>query len=216
MTHKFRLAPLAFLLIMLSPNVYADSQSAVRDHLRVLWLDRAVSMRMYIVSVAGDLPDVDIATQRLLRDQEHIGSAVADYYGSDVGVELTALMKEHVLIAGELTSSAKSGDAAKMNDAHERWYQSADDIASYLHDVNPHDLVASELEALMRMDVDQTFAEVTHRLQGNYEADALDYDDIVQNMLVIADTLSDGIVAQFPDKLSGGRSAPPPQSGSLR
>ena len=52
----------------------------------------------------------------------------------------------------------------------------------------------------MKMHLDQTLDEATHRLQGKTDQDIKDYDAIVEHILKMADTLSDGIIAQFPAK----------------
>jgi hypothetical protein len=48
--------------------------------------------------------------------------------------------------------------------------------------------------------LDQTLSEATHRLKGDYAADVKDYDAIEAHILTMADMLSDGIIAQFPQK----------------
>jgi hypothetical protein len=57
----------------------------------------------------------------------------------------------------------------------------------------------------MFMHLDQTLDEATHELKGDYAASIKDYDRAMDHMLMVADTLSDGIVAQFPSKFSGGK-----------
>ena len=52
----------------------------------------------------------------------------------------------------------------------------------------------------MTTHLDQTLDEATHRIQGKYDEDIKDYERIVSHILAMADTLSDGIIAQFPEK----------------
>jgi hypothetical protein len=54
--------------------------------------------------------------------------------------------------------------------------------------------------ALMRAHLDQTLEEAAARLKGDFAADIRAYDEIHQHILVMADTLSSGIVEQFPAK----------------
>src|SRR2546423_1231027 len=61
------------------------------------------------------------------------------------------------------------------------------------------------MRSLLFTHLDQTLAEATHRLQGDYAADAKDYDAIEKHALMMADALSDGIMKQFPSKFSGAR-----------
>jgi hypothetical protein len=54
---------------------------------------------------------------------------------------------------------------------------------------------------MMKAHLDQTLAEATHRLQGNYAADIADCERIHRHILEMADALSAGIMAQFPGRL---------------
>jgi hypothetical protein len=51
---------------------------------------------------------------------------------------------------------------------------------------------------MMKGHLDQTLSEAVHRLTGKYNADVRDYDKIHKHILMMADTLSTGIVKQFP------------------
>src|SRR5581483_9771122 len=130
-----------------------------------------------------------------------IGNAVAGFYGNDAGTKLTALLKDHIAIAGELVAAAKTGDNAKVTDASARWYANADDIATFLAGANPAWPVAT-LKDMMKTHLDQTLAEATAQLTGDYTKSVSEYDHIVTHIVDMADTLSAGIVTQFPDPFS--------------
>ena len=53
------------------------------------------------------------------------------------GNELTAQLREHILIAADVIAAAKAGDQAKLADAQARWAANADDIAALLASANP-------------------------------------------------------------------------------
>jgi len=178
------------------------TRAAFHDAMRKLWEDHVTWTRLYIVSAAAGLPDKDATTQRLLQNQTDIGNAVAEYYGRSAGDALTALLKSHILTAADLVAASKAGDKAKAADASRRWYANADSIAAFLHTANPQHWPLAALQSAMKTHLDQTAAEATHRLQGQYALDAKDYDQIVDHILAMADILSDGIIAQFPQKFS--------------
>lgn len=198
----------AAALLLFSPSLsFAHSKQDLRDEMRELWIDHAAWTRLYIVSAAAGLPDVSFTAQRLLRNQEDIGNAIAVFYGREAGDQLTFLLKDHILIAAELVEAAKVGDSAKVSETLQRWYLNADDISMFLHAANPKYWPLEPLKVMMRGHLDQTLAEASHRLQGNYSADIRDYDEIVHHLIMMADMLSDGIVKQFPQKFnhSGGK-----------
>jgi len=183
-----------------STAAYAHSKTDFHDAMRTLWEDHVTWTRLYIVSVAGGLPDTQLTAERLLKNQQDIGDAVADFYGRDAANKLTALLKDHILTAADLVGAAKAGDQAKVADAKKRWYENANDIADFLHKANPQHWPLATLQSAMKKHLDQTLDEATHRLQGKYAEDIKDYDGIVKHILMMADTLSDGIIAQFPQK----------------
>jgi hypothetical protein len=93
--------------------------------------------RNYIMTVTSDLPDADAAAQRLLQNQVDIGNAVKSFYRDQAGKRLTSLLNEHILIA-----AAKAGDTAKVEDANQRWYENADQMAAFLNSANlPHNVM---------------------------------------------------------------------------
>src|SRR6266516_773948 len=113
---------LAVAVILLVPNVsYAHSKQAFHDAMRKLWEDHVTWTRLFIVSAAGNLPDKDATTQRLLQNQADIGDAVAEFYGRDAANKLTALLKDPILIAAHIVTAARAGDNAKVASENKRW-----------------------------------------------------------------------------------------------
>jgi len=97
-----------------SPGASAQSAAAVslKQDMRKLWTDHVVWTRDYIIAAVGDQPDAKAAANRLMKNQEDIGNAVATFYGAPAGQQLTTLLKEHITIAVDLIQAAKAGDKA--------------------------------------------------------------------------------------------------------
>src|SRR5215216_2125864 len=66
----------------------------LRQDMRKLWTDHTVWTRGYIIAALNGSFDADIVAERLLRNQDDIGKAVAGYYGAAAGDQLTGLLKE--------------------------------------------------------------------------------------------------------------------------
>jgi hypothetical protein len=176
-------------------------RAAFHDAMRKLWEDHIVWTRQFIVSAgteSGNLPDLQPTVDRLLANQADIGAAIAEYYGTEAGAQLTALLRTHILTAADLVAAAKAGDSAATAEASERWYANAHDIAVFLHDANPGQWALADLDAMMKSHLDLTLEEAVARLQGRYADDIAAYDKVHAEILEMADMLSDGIVAQFP------------------
>lgn len=181
------------------------SREAFRGDMRKLWEDHIVWTRQYIVSAAtltDALPDLGPTATRLLANQSDIGSAVASFYGDAAGTQLTALLRQHILIAADVITAAKAGDKAATGAALDRWYANADEIASFLAAANPNSWPHDEMAAMMRDHLDHTLAEAVARLHGDYAADIAAYGAVHEQILQMADMLSDGIIRQFPSRFA--------------
>jgi hypothetical protein len=178
----------------------SPSQAALRSDMRVLWEDHITWTRLAIVSLTTGSPDTTATVGRLLKNQTDIGNAVKPFYGKAAGNELTKQLRLHILIAADLVAAAKAGDQAKLADAQARWKDNAGDIAAVLASVNPRYWKAGALEAMLGVHLTLTTQEAVARLQGNWAADVAAYDKIHRHALMMSDTLSSGIVKQFPGR----------------
>lgn len=178
----------------------ASSQKgfALRSTMRKLWEDHITWTRLFLVSAIAGLPDTQPTAERLLRNQTDIGDAIKPFYGEAAGARLTALLRDHILIAADLVTAAKAGDDAKLAAARARWYANADDIAAFLGGANPRNWPQGEMRAMLREHLDLTLVEATARLKGDWALDIATYDKIHAQALRMADMLSAGIIAQFP------------------
>jgi hypothetical protein len=178
----------------------AKKQVAFHDEMRKLWEDHVTWTRLAIVTFADGSPGFDATANRLLQNQTDIGDAIKPFYGDAAGNELTALLREHITIAVELLQAAKAGDTNAFNEANARWYANANDIADFLAAANPRSWPQAEMRAAMKTHLDQTLAEASHELGGDYAASVADYEEIHEHILAMADQLSSGIMRQFPRK----------------
>ena len=183
-----------------SAAVPVRTAKAIRFHdgMRKLWEDHITWTRLAIVSFAGGLPDFNLTAARLLRNQTDLGNAVKPYYGRRAGNRLTALLMQHIGGAVELLKAAKAGDSARFAAAKQAWYRNGRQIARFLSRANPRFLPFARINRLMRGHLDETLAEAAHRLSGDFAADIRDYEHIHHHILRMADTLSSGIIKQFP------------------
>jgi hypothetical protein len=174
---------------------------AFHADMRKLWEDHVTWTRLYLVSAIAGLPDTEATAGRLLQNQADIGAAVASFYGDEAGAAVTDLLRQHILIAADLVTAAKAGDETATTQKKDEWYANADEIAAYLAAANPA-WPEDTLQGMMRTHLDQTLAEATARLTGDWQADIAAYDEIHEHILRMADALADGIVAQFPERFS--------------
>src|SRR4029453_6830547 len=158
-----RRATLRALLLGLSLGIPAQGMAPgrsdeLRAAMRKLWEDHVTWTRLYIVSSLADLPDKAATTERLLQNQTDIGNAVKPFYGDAAGTKMTALLKEHILIAADIVKSAKAGDSAKLDASKAKWVANADEIAAFLSGANPKNWPAADMKAMMHEHLSATTA----------------------------------------------------------
>jgi hypothetical protein len=173
---------------------------ALRQDMRKLWEDHVTWTRLAVISLTTDAPDTKASVGRLLANQTHIGNAVKPFYGAAAGKQLTALLREHILIAADLIAAARKGDQPAVASQQARWNANADQIATLLSKANPRYWKLSPMKTMMRSHLGLTTNEVVARLQKKWAADVRAYDRIHVQILHMADMLSDGLVKQFPSR----------------
>jgi hypothetical protein len=172
----------------------------LKEGMRKLWTDHVVYTRQYIVAAVANDPSASAAATRLMRNQEDIGNAIVPYYGTAAGARLTTLLKDHINIATEVVAAAKAGDNTRLADADRRWHDNARDIANFLADANPN-WSRDALLSMLNDHLSLTTREAVLRLQKNWTEDVANFDRIYDQSLHMADTLTEGIIKQFPSKV---------------
>ena len=176
-----------------------NSKEPVRIALRKLWSDHVIWTRAYVVAAVNGTPDADAAAGRLMQNQEDIGAAVAGFYGQAAGDRLTELLKEHILIAVDLVAAAKNGQQDAFDSHDARWSANAEAIAAFLAGANPN-WPKQDVVDLLNLHLKLTKDEAVARLNSDWAADVKAFDDIFTEIMVLADVIHDGLVAQFPDR----------------
>ena len=192
-------APNDARVIGAQPAAISTNALELRQGMRDLWADHVVWTRAYIVAAVADDPSASSALDRLMRNQEDLGSAIAPYYGSAAGTGLTDLLKEHISIAGEVVGAAKSKDDAKLQDADGRWHRNAEEIATFLSVANSN-WSRADLVRMLNEHLSLTTQQATLRLQQNWREDTATFDRIYDQAMMMADALSDGVIRQFPSR----------------
>lgn len=176
-----------------------ESPCELKMEQRKLWIDHVLWTRNAAISIIRDLEDKDIILERLLSNQDDIGASIKPYYGEEAGNKLAKLLREHIIIAGQLVNAGKADDKVGLDKYNKLGLENADDIAQFLSEANPnysYDFLKEMLYGHLQLLVDQ----VTAELNKDWKASVKAYDEGEDHMIMLADALADGIVKQFPDK----------------
>ena len=164
--------------------------------LRKLWEQHVMWTRSFIISSVDNLGDLDVVTKRLLRNPSDLAAVLKPYYGEAKATKFENLLEEHLLIAADLVSQAKAGNAAGADAARQKWYANAAEIALFLSQINPY-WNKQEWNQMLDAHLKMTEQEAVTRLQRQYQSNVALYDDIETQALTMADAMTNGIFKQF-------------------
>ena len=176
--------------------------------MRQLWADHMQYTVMVVDSFFHNSDAVQPRLNRLLQNQKDIGAAIVPYFGQDAANKLTGLLTTHINQAVPVLTAAKSGDQAALKKAEDDWYTNAKEIADFLSAANPDNWPTSATEPMMKTHIDQTTTYSVDLLKGDYAKAVTDYDAAFDHMMMLSDTLAQGLTVKFPDKVSGSATLP--------
>ncbi|MBY0202572.1 MULTISPECIES: acetylglutamate kinase [Paenibacillus] len=165
--------------------------------LRSLWEQHVFWTRLTVNSIVDGLGDVQPTTARLLRNPSDFAQVLAPIYGTAIAGQFEKLLREHLTIAAELVTDLKSGNSTAAADAQKRWYANADEIATFLAQINPY-WSKVEWQRMMYEHLRLLTEEVGSRIAKDYVRNVELSDSIEPQALGMADMMTSGIVQQFP------------------
>lgn len=209
---KNSLIPLFLLLFILIPfkthalevssinDVYnSNSSCALRLLQQRLWIDHVSWTRSFITSDLSSLEDKSYVLERLLKNQDDIGNSIKPYYGKEAGDKLAVLLREHIQLAGQVGTAAKTGNKADLEKYNKLWYENADTIAKFLSLANPN-YSERKLKDMLHNHLQFVTDQVVATLNKDWNKVIETYDKGEDHMIMFGELLADGIIKQFPEK----------------
>lgn len=177
-------------------NCINQRQLQLSNTLRRLWTEHVMWTRSFIISTAFDLDDLDYVTRRLLRNPADFSKLLRTYYGNNAAKKFEELFRAHLEIAGKLVNAAKAGNESEAEELRGLWYENADELATFLSDINPY-WNKSDWKTLLFDHLKMTENEAGLILNRHYAESIDEYDNIQSEALKMADLMSYGIINQF-------------------
>ena len=180
-----------------------EAQIALYSAMRQLWSEHMQWTYATVDAFFHNQEGLQDQLDRLLANQADIGAAIGSFYGQAAGDQLTGLLTTHINQAVPVLTTAQAGDTAALEIALEDWYANAEEIADFVSAANPENWPQSATRPMLEGHIDTTVLYATDLLQGDYASAIEHFDEATHHMLMLADTLAAGIIAQFPDQFGG-------------
>ncbi|MGN0642887.1 MAG: acetylglutamate kinase [Huintestinicola sp.] len=172
------------------------SPAEIGKEIRKLWSQHVYWTRMFIISTAEELEDLEYVTGRLLDNPADFARVLKRSYGAEKAAEFEKLFTEHLQIGGELVNAEKDQDTKKADVLRRKWYANADAVARFLAGINPF-WRKGAWRSMMYSHLSMTEKEAAYRLKKEYPKDIKAFDAIEKEAMEMADYMSSGIAMQF-------------------
>lgn len=167
-------------------------------NMNLKWIEHILWTRMFLISVAESLGDLEPTKARLLENPKDIADIFRQYYGNNVANTIQKLLTEHLVIGGDLIVALKNGNQKLAQELNTKWYKNADDMADAFSSINPF-YPREEVRRMLYEHLKLTTNEVSARLKKDYSADIKAYDMVQKEILKMSEFFVNGIVKQFPN-----------------
>lgn len=180
-----------------------EAQIGLYSAMRQLWSEHMQWTYATVDAFFHNQEGLQGQLDRLLANQADIGAALVPFYGQEAGDQLTDLLTTHINQAVPVLTAAQAGDTAALETALADWYANAEEIADFVSAANPENWPQSATRPMLEGHIDTTVVYATDLLQGDYASAIEHFDEASHHMLMLADTLATGLIAQFPDQFVG-------------
>ncbi len=179
---------------------WSSKAKELRLTMRSLWEDHIFWVRNVVLTTKlGDSAAAKGEEEQVVENAKAIANAIVPYYGREAGDKLFTLLAGHWGAVKDYMNADFAANKEAKSAAMEKMTKNANDIAAFLSSANPNwpkDALVSALAAhggFHMAQIDQINAK-------DFSAEAKTWEAMKNQVNGIADTLTDGIVKQFPQK----------------
>jgi hypothetical protein len=163
---------------------------------RDIWQQHVFWTRMAIIAISQNSDDQGPVVNRLLRNYKDMADAVNPYYGRETAKEYGDRIRDHLLIAAALVSAVRDDNKTAIEIENTRWYKNAEDIAKL--ESNITNLSLQDRKTMWFEHLNFTKNETLQLHNKDYNASIDTFDRIQEQGNMMADSLTQGTISQFP------------------
>jgi hypothetical protein len=178
------------------------SEVELRLTMQHMWETHVRDLNDLIYAVANDQPaQVQAILNKSLEHADMTAAALEPFYGQQTAAAVDQLLRAHEMGLYDYIVAAKSGDQAAIQAAMDNNTQMVTQIAQSLSSLNPN-WPCETVRTLFQEHVADAVNLTQLVMAGDYVAALNALDVAVEHAQVIADAMTNGLVAQFPQQFT--------------
>ena len=174
-------------------------QAELFGEMRSIWQNHVWQDREATIAIINNLPSTQSSVDFALTTPVILGDLYSRYYSDRSAKKIEDTFAQHIKIAGSIVTAATAHDQAQLETLTKQWYQNADEFAKVLASLNPH-YNEDEIRKMMYEHLRLILLMVSQIVNGKYSEGVNTFKQILKEAQEMADYLSKGLIAQFPDK----------------
>jgi len=179
-----------------SPMKVAETKALLRD----LWLGHILSIRnVAVATMDKNAAAREAAESTVVTNAEQIARSIEPFYGKSSSDKLFTLLAGHYTAIRDHLDALAAGNQDDQDLAVTVLTANAADISSFLSSANPY-LPKHRLMGLLTAHAAHHMTEFRQLKAGEYVREGETWHGMKQHIYIVADALTDGLAAQFPEK----------------
>lgn len=183
--------------------------SELRSSLGHLFTEHAFLAVETLKKGADGTEDFDALAGALGQNTDDLTAAVASVYGEEAGVAFKEIWSSHIGYFVDYATATAGDDQAGKDKAVAELDKYIVEQAAFLETATEGRLKAADLEAGLKMHVDQLVWAFDSYVAGDYETSYMNEREAIKHMTMVAAGLSTAITDQFPDKFENSMAVTP-------
>ena len=203
---------MAVLVLALAVLVGSDGESRaagdvnparvteMKKDFRDLWLGHIYWVQHTVLnSATRSLAERDAVKKKIDANTKQIANTIAPFYGEARSQQFLNLLDLNISAVREYSEATVAGNKSQQDAALVRLASNADDFGAFFSSINPH-LSESTVRGLIAAHGAHHVLQINQYQKKDYAHLDETWKMMRKHVYVIADTLTDALVKQFPDK----------------
>lgn len=159
---------------------------------RMIWRDLATWLRAYMISLYGNVGDVDAINRRLYEIPRQYGNIFGLFFGDQIEEQLIFLVTQYIALFQSLFVSLLNNDVESVNNYMQQLNQNIESRSDLFSTVNPY-WTKGELSALVSSFTNMSIEEATALLSKNFDRHVNVYNRLLSYTTLMGDYISEGL-----------------------